>query len=42
MNHFTKLAVFGAFAIIANTTSAPAAEISPELIAKARQEGQIT
>jgi len=42
MNHVTKLAAFGAFAIIANATSAPAAEISPELIAKARQEGQVT
>src|SRR5712691_12911759 len=41
MNQITKLVIASAFAI-ACATSAPAAEISPELIAKARQEGQIT
>jgi iron(III) transport system substrate-binding protein len=41
MNQFNKLAAAGAFAI-ACISPAPAAEISPELIAKAKQEGQIT
>jgi iron(III) transport system substrate-binding protein len=41
MNQITKLAVACAFAI-ACISPAPAAEISPELIAKARQEGQVT
>jgi ABC-type Fe3+ transport system substrate-binding protein len=42
MYHIAKLAVAGAFAIITNAAPAPAAEISPELIAKAKQEGQVT
>ena len=41
MKQITKLAVAAAFAI-ACTSPAPAAEISPELIAKAKQEGQLT
>src|SRR5215470_742519 len=41
MNHITKLAVVGALSI-ACISPAPAAEISPELIAKAKQEGQVT
>src|SRR5437879_11899635 len=34
--------IAAASAVLAYATSAPAAEISPELIAKARQEGQVT
>src|SRR5262245_65845781 len=41
MNQISRLAVAGAFAI-GCISSAPAAEVSPELIAKAKQEGQIT
>jgi iron(III) transport system substrate-binding protein len=42
MKQITKLAVAGAFATLMGATAAPAADISPELIAKAKQEGQIT
>src|SRR5262245_41780568 len=42
MKHVTRLAVAGAFAILANASPTSAAEISPELIAKAKQEGQVT
>ncbi len=41
MNQITKLVIAGAFAV-ACISPAPAAEISPELIAKAKQEGQVT
>lgn len=42
MTPITRLVVVGACAVIANTAAAPAAEISADLIAKAKQEGHIT
>lgn len=42
MTSIARLVVFGACAAIANTAGAPAADVSPELIAKAKQEGQVT
>jgi len=42
MTMITRLIAVGALATMASITTAPAADISPELIAKAKQEGQIT
>ena len=34
--------IFGACALLATTLAAPAADIDPELIARAKKEGQLT